>query len=146
MARLPIPEDHADETINRVAKRVFGGEELRDPAKYCFGVARLLCLEIQKASARERQALNEFPATSAAYEEGREGRLDCLRHCLNGQTANQIDLILNYYHGEKSDKIKHRKSLAQRLRIPVNTLRMRALRLREKLEACVAQCLAAKRV
>ena len=138
----PFPEEHADETINRVAKKVFVGEEIHDLAKYSFGVARLLCLEIQKARAKERQALHDLPETSNAHEEVDERRLECLRHCLKGLAGDQIDLILNYYHGEKSAKIKHRKTLAERLRIPVNTLRMRALRLREKLEACVEECLA----
>lgn len=139
----PFPNEHADETLNRVAKRVFGGEEIRDLAKYSFGVARLLCLEIHKASAKERQALDDLLETSAAHEEVDETRLDCLRQCLKSLTADQTDLILNYYHGEKSDQIRHRKTLAGRLRIPVNTLRMRALRLREKLEACLEHCLAA---
>jgi len=139
----PFPDQHADEAINRVAKKVFVGEEIRDLAKYSFGVARLLCLEIQKASARERQALRDLPAPDTSLDEEHERRLDCLRHCLKSLTAAEVDLIFNYYQGEKSEKIKHRKTLATRLRISLNTLRMRALRLREKLEACVEQGLIA---
>src|SRR5436305_1633088 len=41
----PFPEDHADETMNRVAKRLAEGEEIRNPSGYCTGVARLLLLE-----------------------------------------------------------------------------------------------------
>src|SRR5207248_454000 len=51
------------------------------------------------------------------------------------------DLIIGYYQGEKSNKIKNRQILAERLRIPIGTLRMRALRLREQLEVCVENCL-----
>src|SRR5205085_10553550 len=61
----PSPEDHADETVNRVAKRLSEGEEISNIAGYFIGVARLLVLEILKARARESQALGEMPITTA---------------------------------------------------------------------------------
>ena len=137
----PFPEDHADETINRVAKRISQGEEVREPAKYFFGVARLLFLEIQKERARELNALNNLPEAEPTSHDSDETRLDCLRQCLGGISANQRDLIIGYYQGEKSNKIKNRQTLSERLRIPIGTLRMRALRLREQLEMCVENCL-----
>jgi len=137
----PFPEDHADETINRVAKRISEGEEIRDPAKYFFGVARLLFLEIQRERARELHALSDLPEPSSGSADTVEQRLDCLRHCLKSISSEQRDLIVGYYEGEKSKKIKNRKRLSDRMKIPINTLRMRALRLREQLEACVEECL-----
>jgi DNA-directed RNA polymerase specialized sigma24 family protein len=137
----PFPEDHADETINRVAKRVSEGEEVRDLTKYFFGVARLLCLEVQKARARELKALDNLPTAEEGSVPPDENRLDCLRYCLKSISADQRDLIIGYYQGEKSHKIRNRQRLSERLRIPINTLRMRALRLREQLEACVEKCL-----
>src|SRR5262252_671858 len=44
----PFPEDHADETMNRIAKRVSEKEEIRNPASYYLGVARMLLLEINR--------------------------------------------------------------------------------------------------
>jgi len=137
----PLPEDHADETINRVAKRISEGEEVREPAKYFFGAARLLFLEIQKERAREFHALDNLPAAETTSSDSDETRIDCLRHCLKTISSDPRDLIIDYYQGEKSDKIKNRKRLSERLRIPINTLRMRALRLREQLEVCVENCL-----
>ena len=137
----PFPEDHADETINRVAKRILEGEDVRDVTKYFFGVARLLFLEIQKERARELNALNNLPEAEPTSHDSDEARLDCLRQCLGGISANQLDLIIGYYQGEKSNKIKNRQILSERLRIPIGTLRMRALRLREQLEMCVENCL-----
>ena len=137
----PFPEDHADETINRVARRIREGEDVRDVPKYFFGVARLLFLEIQKARARELNALNNLPDAEPSSHDSDEARLDCLRQCLGGISANQRDLIIGYYEGEKSNKIKNRQILSERLRIPIGTLRMRALRLREQLEMCVENCL-----
>ena len=139
----PFPEDHADETINRMAKKVVDGEEILNPAGYAMGVARLLFLEILKGRQREQSALTEIGKAGEAYEveDDGEGRLTCLRSCLQTLSPDNRDLILQYYQGEKSEKIQNRKKLIERLGIPVNTLRMRALRLRERLQGCVEECL-----
>jgi DNA-directed RNA polymerase specialized sigma24 family protein len=138
----PFPEDHADETMNRVAKKVDAGEEILNPAGYAMGVARLLLLEIVKGRQREQSALTEIGRDSEAYEaeDDSEGRLTCLRNCLQTLSSENRDLILQYYQGEKSEKIQNRKKLMERLGVPVNTLRMRALRLRERLQGCVEEC------
>ena len=136
----PFPEDHADETINRVAKRVSEGEEVREITKYFFGVARLLFLEIQKERTRALHAFANLPQADDCLDSN-ETRLDCLKQCLKSISADQRDLIIAYYQSEKSHKIHNRQRLSERLRIPINTLRMRALRLRDQLEACVEACL-----
>src|SRR5215467_1443276 len=80
----PFPEDHADETINRVAKRIAEGEEIRNPSSYCVGVARMLLLEIAKGRAREQQALGEAAGSQLVMpdEDAAEGPIQCLRSCL----------------------------------------------------------------
>ena len=139
----PFPEDHADETINRVAKRIAEGEEVRNPPSYCIGVARMLLLEINKDRAREQQALGEMATLppTAPEPDTAEERIDCLRTCLQDLPSDNRELIVEYYQGEKGSKIENRKRLTERFGVPVNTLRMRALRLREKLQACVETCL-----
>ena len=139
----PFPEDHADETINRVAKRLAEGEAIENPSGYCMGVARMLLLEINKERAREQRALGEMAYSQVAPSDASESEkhIECLRSCLQDLPADSRELIVEYYQGEKGKKIKNRKDLVERLGIPVNTLRMRALRLREKLQACVEDCL-----
>ena len=138
-----FPEDHADETINRMAKRVVEGEQILNHSGYAMGVARLLLLEINKGRQREQSALAEISTAPEAYvpEDDGERRLTCLRSCLQTLSPDNRELILQYYQGEKSEKIRNRKKLIERLGIPVNTLRMRALRLREKLQTCVEECI-----
>lgn len=139
----PFPEDHADETINRIAKRVAEGEEILNYSGYAMGVARLLLLEINKGRQREQLALAEVGTASEVYSEpdDDESRLVCLRSCLQTLSSDNRELIIQYYQGEKGEKIKNRKKLMDRLGIPVNTLRMRTLRLRERLQSCVEECL-----
>ena len=138
-----FPEDHADETFNRIAKKLDEGEQILNPPGYAMGVARLLLLEILKSRQREQSALNEIGTAGETYvaDDDGEDRLECLRDCLQTLSPDNRELILQYYQGEKSEKIRNRKKLLERLRIPVNTLRMRALRLRERLQGCVEQCL-----
>ena len=138
-----FPEDHADETINRMTKRVADGEEILNPSSYAMGVARLLLLEILKGRQREQSALTEISNSSEVYVDSDDGesRLICLRNCLQTLSSDNRELILQYYQGEKSEKIRNRKKLIEQLGIPVNTLRMRALRLRERLQGCVEECI-----
>jgi DNA-directed RNA polymerase specialized sigma24 family protein len=147
------PEDHADETINRVARRLMEGKEIYtgNPADYFYGVARYVLKEHWSApSAASLDSPASVPHPSQDPEElgerhferrRDEQRLDCLERCLDELAPKDRDLIGAYYQGETSVKIQNRKQLAEKLAIPLNALRIRALRIREKLEACVAQCM-----
>jgi len=134
----PFPEDHADETINRIAKRIWEKEEIRNPASYYLGVARMLLLEISRERVREHQALAEMPATlfSSIESDDFDDRINSLRNCLKHLSNENRQLILQYYYGEKSEKIESRRRLSEQLGISINTLRMRAMRIREELQRC----------
>ena len=137
----PFPEDHADEAMNRVARRLAEGEEIRDPSGYCIGVARRLLLEINKKRAREQQALGEMASAPLGGPDAMESewRIECLRACLQNLPADSRELIIEYYQGEKGARIERRKRLGERFGIPVNALRMRALRIRETLQRLAFQ-------
>ena len=136
-----LPEEPADETINRVIRRIEEGEEIRDAGTYCYGVARLVLLEVLKRQEKERAASEEFHrSVPAAEDDDMETRLRCLRRCLDNLPAAQRDFVREYYRGEGSEKIDGRKRLAQSVGIGMNALRIRAFRLSDKLQACVAGC------
>ena len=140
----PTPDEYADETINRCAKKIGEGEEIRDLASYSIGVARMLILEMGRDRARNTLSLEEAPEPRVPPpepEEGNEVRVECLRGCLGQLSPETQDLILRYYRGEKGEKIKNRKGLTQLFGIPANVLRMRALRVRERLQLCVQTCM-----
>ncbi len=77
----PFPEEHADETFNRIARRVAEGEQLQNPSGYAMGVARLLVLEIIKSRQREQEAMNEITpvAEAAAGDDDDTDRIECLQ-------------------------------------------------------------------
>jgi DNA-directed RNA polymerase specialized sigma24 family protein len=144
------PEDLTDETINRVARRLAEGVELRsnDPYGYFCGVAHLVYKEVLRRASREHRAIVEgggWPApTFDDGDEPSDRRLDCLRRCLEQLAPDQRDLVLRYHQGKSpqgKNNIANRQTLAGEAGIPMNALRIRVHRLRRKLESCVHTCL-----
>jgi len=138
------PDEHADETLNRCARKIGDGEQIRDISTYCVGVARMLLLEMARDRAKGTRSLEEVaePRTPPhAPEDDSEHRLECLRRCLGQLSPENRDLILSYYDGDKAAKIGKGKGLTQMFGIPAGALRMRALRLRERLQLCSDNCL-----
>lgn len=140
----PFPEEHADEAINRVIRKLDEGEQFRDLATYVLGVARMMQLEIARSREKERAAFEQPQIVQTVDEEIEEidPRVHCLEKCLAALPERSRELITEYYQGDGgSAKIKKRKELAGRLGLHLNALRIRACRLRMKLEECMGRCL-----
>ncbi|HEX4948503.1 MAG TPA: sigma-70 family RNA polymerase sigma factor [Blastocatellia bacterium] len=137
-----FPEDCADETLNRVTRKIDEGDVIQDVATYCHGVARLVFLEKLKSPDRRRTDFEELPPLAAVEPEVEEPdtRQECFNHCLRELPTDSQQILLQYYQDEKRAKINNRLTLAERLGIPLNALRNRVQRLRDKLEQCVHRC------
>jgi DNA-directed RNA polymerase specialized sigma24 family protein len=129
--RSETPEELADETLNRLARRLGEGVVIEgDVARYAFGIARLLLHEDARTRRKRDTALREMPAAAAAPES--DDLLDLLGGCLGDLPADSRRLIERYY-GED------RATLARSLGISLNALRNRALRIRQHLHDCVSR-------
>jgi DNA-directed RNA polymerase specialized sigma24 family protein len=144
----PTPEEATDETIDRVARRIAGGETVRaDPTLYFHGVARNVLMESWRGPARRTVALTELaerelPAPPSGPEaEPEDARLECLTRCLETLPNSQREMVVEYYEWGRRERIHSRKELAARLGLPLNALRLRVHRIREALERCVNVCL-----
>lgn len=130
------PEDLADETINRVSKKLneIQGTYSGDPARYFYGVANKVHLEYLRRK--------PVPVQPVRYENSDEieKEYECLERCILELTPDNRLLVLGYYQDEKRAKIDHRKNLADQLGIAVNALRIRACRIRAALQKCVQSC------
>jgi DNA-directed RNA polymerase specialized sigma24 family protein len=147
-------DDLADETLNRVARRLEeeGSIEGSGPAQYCYIVAKFVFLEYLRRSERtavpyEENPLRGTPAPALPVSDDGEPdaedsarRFKCLESCLEKLAAVDRSLILSYYNGERGTKIEHRRELAQRHGLTPNALSIRTCRIRNKLEACVSRC------
>jgi len=130
-------EELADETIDRVARRVSDIRDsyVGDQTSYFLGVMNNVHHEYLK-----RPILPRLPEPDDGAE-AKEKTHGCLERCLAKLTANSRQMIERYYAEDRRAKIDLRKRLATEFGISPNTLRSRALRIREKLQACIAQCL-----
>jgi DNA-directed RNA polymerase specialized sigma24 family protein len=152
--RCLSPDELADETLNRVARRLEEQESITDaPARYCYIVAKFVFLEFLRRADRDPAGLRgsrhepsdlAAPDGADADAEARELWLECLDQCLRRLPADDPELILEYYRGEQRAKIERRRRLAARLGVTANALSIRACRIRDRLEACVSACLPGK--
>jgi DNA-directed RNA polymerase specialized sigma24 family protein len=149
----PFPDDLADETLNRIAWTLEedGVIAVRPPARYCYVVARFVLLEDARRREHKHVSLSRprrfepfgYATMRPEVDEGvarQERQLDCLDRCVGTLSPEQQVLIVDYYREERRAKIERRRELAQRLGITMNALSVRACRIRDTLEACVAGC------
>ena len=132
------PEDLTDETLNRVVRKIDEGSLLHDIPRYCHGVARLVLLEYRKVTVARRADVEELATIAApSIKESADDRRECLKKCLDELPVESRQLVLRYYKDEKQQKIDDRATMADQLGIPINALRSRVQRLRDRLEQCV---------
>jgi DNA-directed RNA polymerase specialized sigma24 family protein len=129
------PEDLADETINRVSKKLpdIQGSYEGDPTRYFYGVANKVHMEYVR-----RKPPPVPPVTENSEEIEKE--YECLEKCMERLKPEHRGLVQDYYHDEKRTRIDHRKKLADQLGIALNALRIRAHRIRLSLYECVQDC------
>ena len=134
-----IPEELADETIDRVARRVadIQATYVGDKSLYFLGVMNNVHHEYLKRPRLSAPALP--PADSIAKEQ----TYACLDKCVEKLTPHAREIIERYYAADKRAKINLRKRIAAALGISDNNLRLRALRIRAKLQVCIERCLGA---
>src|SRR5205823_12973736 len=132
-----LAEELADETIDRVARRVTDIQQtyVGDKAIYFLGVMNNVHHEYLR-----RPPLPRLIQTDEDVAAREEVHL-CLDNCLAQLAPYSRQLIERYYAADKKAKIDLRKVIASELGIKASSLRLRALRIREKLQACIEQCL-----
>ena len=128
------PEDLADKTINVAAGKIDSllQSYVGDPALYFYAVAKKIFLEHLK-----KKPLPDAPPTPNPTElEHVCGLLDL---CLEELPAADKDVTLRYQEGEKGERIKNRKRLAEELGISLNALRIKVCHIHARLRQCMEQ-------
>ena len=144
-----VPEEGADETLDRLARKLAAGDQVGDVRSFAHGIARRVLLEqARRPEARIARAdeteLDGLAALDASAEADDEPVPACLERCLAELPRESRELILQYYVAEGRAKIENRRRVAEDLGLSDNALRSRAQRVRDRLERCIAQCLAKK--
>jgi RNA polymerase sigma factor (sigma-70 family) len=142
----PVPEDLADRTINRVAKKLPEVESDYSGSRtpYFFAVAHNIHREYLREKAATVPLSVNVPSSAAPLmnsTEEAETEDACLKICMERLPPHHREIILQYYRGDKQVKIRLRKELAQRLGIGLPLLRLKAQRIRVNLKKCILGCL-----
>lgn len=137
------PDALADETIDRVSRRLAEGERVlaEEPMRYLYGVARNVYLEYQKSERRHDRVGVEVRSVAETERSNAELQLDCFQSCLGEQTDESRSLLIQYYRHSGRTKIDERAELARRMSIPVNALRIRIHRIKAAIQRCMETCL-----
>jgi DNA-directed RNA polymerase specialized sigma24 family protein len=150
-----FPEEYVDKTIDRVARKIEEGTEIRpsNPYLYFHGVALNVLREYWRKPARETQSFEDLQPSQLPSEDPEianeireeqqqtEHRLECMNRCLEGLSSMNRDIVLRYHQGVQRAKIDNRNNLAEQLKIPLSTLRIKVFRIRATLATCVKKCL-----
>jgi DNA-directed RNA polymerase specialized sigma24 family protein len=139
-----MPDIDADETINRVTRRIYEGQDIYNLPAYVHGVAKLVQAESLKRRNRMRAFDEELFVghSPVGVDVEAPNYQDCLEQCLGRLSDEDREAITEYYSYKKTDKIVCRKRLAARLGISLSTLRVKMHRQRMSLETCVEKYLA----
>jgi DNA-directed RNA polymerase specialized sigma24 family protein len=155
------PTELADETLNRVARKLDENGEITGvaPLHYCYITAKFVFLEALRADKRA-PFHRLLPAANSSNLSGQSATLleadagsdrkekiaECLQCCLEKVSSAERDLIVEYYRGQQRSKIERRAALAARLGVTANALSIRACRVRQRLEVCIQACMKRREV
>ncbi len=143
------PEELANTTFDRVARKLPKIVEtyVGPPDPYFFSVAYYVYKEdLRKPIVMPLPATDLSPAPVVDVEEEfeKDALYSCLQECMEELSESNRLMIRDYYYGERHEKIRRRKELAERMGIKLSNLRLKAQRVRNALKKCIVECMKRK--
>jgi DNA-directed RNA polymerase specialized sigma24 family protein len=131
--RCDAPEEHADETLDRAARRISEGAVVHTkPSSYFHGIARKVFQE------STRKPPPQPPPPPPPDPDEIERKHECMRQCLARLDTATRELLTEYYQADSRARLR----MAERTGVSINTLKIRIHRLRQgRLHACLKRCL-----
>jgi DNA-directed RNA polymerase specialized sigma24 family protein len=140
-------DDLADITLDRVAAKLAAGEVVENLTAFASAIARFVSLEHSRKNKLDAVG-DDVPVTPVEpdldFLEGPDRRTRCLRRCVAAKfNDDEKRIVVGYYDTDADEKTKNaRRLLADSFGLTVNALKVRACRLRMRLEACINDCVA----
>ena len=142
-----MSEELADEVFDRVLRKITEGEEIQNVTAYSATIAQFVFKEYLRTNQRQNQLIEDAPeiqnikAKEADVEdENSSRRFSCFDKCLKEFSDENRKFIIAYYDTDERTMIASRKRLAEEMNASINTLRIKACRLKGKLENCTFEC------
>ena len=144
---LPFPEDLADESLDRLARRIAEGTEILSAPAFALGIARHLAQEQRRRKHQPQTMEDAFwdNVPAAAATPSSEEQIAGMERCLEKLLPADARLLRGYYLTAERNPMKARGKLAERLGISANTLRQRVFLARQRLRDCMTDAEASKR-
>lgn len=146
-------EEYADITINRVMRRIYEEVDASNekPYLYFHGTALNVLREFWRGEQKHKQedfeniSLLELTTENPQQiieqrleQQNQASRFNCMRDCLNELSPDLQAMIVEYHHGESKKNV--RLDLAEKMKVSMNVLRIKACRVRADLQNCVEKC------
>lgn len=130
-------EGLADETLGRVIGILYAGERIENPPGYALGIARNVCREHFRKSARLSQIDEDCETAVEEEQAAAEDSFDdeCASLCFQKLPDDKRVLLEQYY----SDDV-NREDLAQQMGLTLAGLRTKIHRLKMELKNCYREC------
>lgn len=141
--RCGVPDELADETINRVILRR-GDESIENKLAYFYGVAR----NVYREFLRKQPAYLDIDEVALPVTQAEEPSFsrECLDKCLDELPPENKELVLEYFSEKKLAKIQLHRQISENLKTSQTALRMRVMRIKQKLKTCVQDCMSGEGV
>lgn len=138
LRRCSFADELADETINRVILKS-SEERIENKVAYCYGVAKNVFRESLRKE-RPHLDIDELNLAAKAPDEPSFPR-ECLDKCLEKLPPENRELLLEYFSDVKQAKIEMHRRISESLAMTQTALRMRVMRIKQKLKVCVQECM-----
>lgn len=134
-----MPDEAADETLDRVAIKLGEAVLIEDLTKYSFGVARLVFHENLRKTQKEKKVLENYRAESERQKFDEEtDEFAPFRECFESLAGNDKSILQTYFNDLPYAELnENRQKMTDKLGVSVNSLRLKIFRLRRRLEDCV---------
>jgi DNA-directed RNA polymerase specialized sigma24 family protein len=139
----------ADRVLDRLASKIEHGTVIENINAYSLEILRFVWLEYLRKEKEDIAGDDGFPEIAVQPDipilEDPDARMNCLRVCLNEVVPDATDraVIVGYYDTDPGLKNKeHRKVLAEKIGLTMTTLKVKACRIRARLEHCINECVA----
>lgn len=137
-------DDLADMTLDRVAAKLASGEQVDNIHAFAAAVARFIWLEHSRKNKADAVGddLPEVAVEPSIDIDDPDARMRCLRRCVATKFSDEDRrLVVNYYDTDADEKAKTaRRRLAESFGLTLKALKVRACRLRMRLETCINDC------
>jgi DNA-directed RNA polymerase specialized sigma24 family protein len=137
--RCRFADELVDETINRVILKS-SAEKIENKLAYCYGVAKNVYRESLRKE-RNHLDIDEITLAAKPVQEAQSFSAECLDKCLAELPAESRNLILEYFSEVKLARIELHRRISESLEMTQTALRMRVMRIKQKLKICVQECM-----